>query len=269
MRMHGYISQFASRREDWPDTYVIVEAEPGHWMATLALMDLVRLAHGERQVDLRGIRFRWLSDGLRLELGPVHVVGHPNAFLALARRIVDLAGSAAQLYEVPSARPWAGPVVTLPVEDVVVPDLRPVSPSAREDALLARAAGFPDALFQEIFGRGWREQGMSLDHPDAEPVYLWGQPVQLAAQISPEGFLTVGEPVGEWELPNALHIRVDNPTRVDASIPGPMLEAFVRDLLRRRRRKLTWCRSCGELAPPEMRYERDLCQRCVPDIMIH
>jgi hypothetical protein len=49
---------------------------------------------------------------------------------------------------------------------------------------------------------------------------------------------------------------------VSSDMPRRMIEAFVKERLRRRRRSFTWCRYCGNHLVPEARYDRETCFGC-------
>lgn len=258
--MRGYISQMADGDAEWPATYVVVDTSPERWKATLELTGLIDILDG-RQGGLRRIPHEWDGEDLVVELGPVHVRGDRQGWRALARRVLGAAGSSAELYDVPAARPWGGPSVTIPVGDVGVPG-EPEASSV--DSTLAAAGGFSEEEFGELFGFGWQ-----LVEPSAESapaVYLWGNPAQLGAQIT-DGRLHLGQPRGSWPGPGELHMELVEPTVVDGSQPRPMIESFVADLLRRRRRTFTWCRYCGDPVAPEQRLERNVCHGCGTSVL--
>lgn len=271
VRMQGYVSQFASVESEWPDAYVIVQTSPDHWMATLPLGELVSILDRKAFVPLREIPYRWLGDDLVVEFGPVHVRGDTPAWLTLARRVLGAAGSTSGLFEVPGTRPWGGPAVEVSVRRVLVGD-EPAgeSESAQDgeltaDTRLALTCGMSNAEFQEIFGWGWRTWPGHPKDPESlfsPSLFFWGEPPQLGAELSEDGTLRIGEPAGEWWGPGEVTMHLDLPTVVGPETPRPLIEAYVREVLRRRRRKFSWCRRCGRQVPPEEREHRDLCYGC-------
>jgi hypothetical protein len=92
-------------------------------MATIPVGPLTEaLRTGAADVRMNGLRYRWESDRLVLELGPAHVVGDRAQWRSWIRRLVDRAGNAAELYESPGARRWDGPVTLVEVDRVHVPE---------------------------------------------------------------------------------------------------------------------------------------------------
>jgi hypothetical protein len=120
----GYVSDRVEGTDaEWPPTWAIVEVAPSGWMATIPVSHLTEaLRSGAADVHLNGLRYRWESDRLVLELGPAHVVGDRAQWRSWIRRLVDAAGNAAEVYESPGARPWDGPVTVVEVDRVHVPD---------------------------------------------------------------------------------------------------------------------------------------------------
>lgn len=270
--MRGYISRLASPDDPWPETYVVVSTSPESWMATFSTAELMDVLDGRETARLRRIPYRWQGDHLVVSFGPAHVRGDAEGWLALARRVVDSASSAGELLEAPGARSWSGPTVLLPIDAVDVPsDARGRGDAARPktpDARLAAAGGFSDEEFCDLFGLGWRRaESSSQDELFATETFLWGDPVQLAAEIDVEGRLRVGLPAGRWNGPGGLEFDVPDPVPLDASMPQPVIESFVRDLLRRRRRTFSWCRYCGKPLAPEDRMERDVCYGCGTSVL--
>jgi hypothetical protein len=267
--MRGYISQMADGGAEWPTTYVVVDTSPERWKATLELTGLIDILDG-REGGLRRIPHQWDGEDLVVELGPVHVRGDRQGWRTLARRVLGAAGSSADLYDVPAARPWGGPSVTIPVDQVGVLDDQG-APRADEpettsvDSILAAAGGFSEEEFGQLFGFGW--QPVEPTAVSTPPVYLWGNPAQLGAQTSEDGRLQLGQPRGSWPEPGELHMELVEPTVVDSSQPRPMIETFVADLLRRRRRTFTWCRYCGDPLAPEQRLERNVCHGCGTSVL--
>lgn len=269
--MRGYVSTFAPPDEGWPTTYVIVQTSPEAWMATLPLDELMQAVEERRSVPLREIPHQWKGDEFVVELGPVRLRGNSEEWRALGRRLLHGAGSASELYEAPGTTPWTGSAETISVEELqpehgsghLVAALGTPSPTS----VLANAGGFSGEQFTELFGLGWRpasarDQGELFE----DDLFVWGEPPQLAAAVSPDG-LRVGLPGGEWHGPGEFKRMIVDPVAVDAAVPEPMVEAFVKDLLRRRRRTFTWCRYCGDQLTPELRDERDLCFGCASGVL--
>jgi hypothetical protein len=272
VNMRGYISRMASPDDPWPETYVVVSTSPESWMATFSTEELTDVLDGRSAARLRGIPCRWQGDELLVSFGPVHVRGDAEGWLALARRVVDRASSAGELLEAPGARPWSGPTVLLPVDAVDVPgEARgggDTTTPEKPDSRLAAAGGFSDEEFRDLFGVGWRRvESPRQDELLAAETFLWGEPVQLAAQIDVERRLRVGLPSGRWNGPGGLEFDVPDPVPLDASMPQPVIESFVRDLLRRRRRAFSWCRYCGKPLAPEDRMEREVCYGCGTSVL--
>jgi hypothetical protein len=241
-------------------------------MATFSTGELMDVLDGREAARLRRIPYRWQGDSLVVSFGPAHVRGDAEGRLALARRVVDSASSAGELLEAPGARPWRGPTVLLPVDAVDVPGdtqrrgrtAKPKTPDAR----LAAAGGFSDEEFCNLFGFGWRPvESPKQDELLAAETFLWGDPLQLAAEVDVHGRLRVGLPSGRWNGPGGLEFDSPDPVPLDASMPQPVLESFVRDLLRRRRRTFSWCRYCGKPLAPEDRMERDVCYGCGTSVL--
>ncbi len=120
----GYVSDRVERTDpEWPPTWAIVQVAPSGWMATIPVGQLTDvLRSGAAGVHMHGLRYRWESDRLVLELGPAHVVGDREQWRSWILRLVDAARSAAELYESPAPRPWDGPVTRVEVDRVHVPD---------------------------------------------------------------------------------------------------------------------------------------------------
>lgn len=264
----------ASPDDLWPETYVVVSTSPESWRATFSLGELMDVLEGRGPARLRRIPYRWQGDELVVGFGPVHVRGDNEGWLVLARRVVDTASSAGELLEAPGARPWSGPTVLLPVGSVEVLGAEPrrddTAPPESPDSRLAAAGGFSDGGFCDIFGVGWHPlEPISRDELFATEKFIWGEPVQLAADIDMDGRLRVGLPSGSWSGACGLHFDILDPVPVDARMPRKVIESFVRDLLRRRRRSFSWCRYCGRLLAPEDRVERDVCFGCGTSVLGH
>ncbi len=265
--LRGYVSRFASPDDPWPETYFIVSVSPDAWRATFSLHELMNVLHGDGAGGLRGIPWRWQGDELVVSFGPVRVRGTAGEWLALARRVVDSAGSAEDLLEAPGPSPWSGPTSLVSVDAVDVPGDSKEGPEAATlrtpDSRLAAAGGFSDDEFTELLGVGWRHVETRAE---AElfggQLYLWGDPVQLAAEVDGTGRLRVGLPSGSWSGPGGLEYGIVDAVPVDSGIAQSMVESFVRDLLRRRRRSFSWCRYCGDPLAPEDRLRPDVCYGC-------
>ena len=268
--MEGFRSQFAGD-EEWPATYVIVRVEPGNWMTTVELPDLVAVALREFDDKLRLIAWERRSDQLTLHLGPADVTGSTKEWLFLATRVRDRSRSAAGLSEAPDGWEWPGDVDRFQVADVQVlgreehPNPPAVILSPMEQ-VLADAGSFAPDEWRELFGTDWREGegfGMLLADPE---VLVWGTPPQLAARVSDRGSLEVGTAGGFWDLPGQFVDELKEPHEVSASTPRALLESLLRDLLHRRRAAFTWCRSCGTQLAPERRHADDLCYGCASSL---
>lgn len=119
----GFASDRVERtHHEWPDSWAIVRVEPSGWMATIPVVNLTRaLSSGAADVPMHGLRYRWETDRLVLELGPAHVVGDRTQWRAWIDRLLDAAGSAAELYESPRPYPWDSPPTLVEVDRVLVP----------------------------------------------------------------------------------------------------------------------------------------------------
>jgi hypothetical protein len=270
--MRGYISRTASPDDPWPETYIVVSTSPESWMATFSLRELMDVLDGRSAARLRRIPYQWQMDELVVNFGPAHVRGDVDGWLALARRVLDSASSARELMEAPGARPWNGPTELLSVDAVEVrggargrgDTATPETPDSR----LAAAGGFSDEEFCDLFGLGWqRVEEPRQDELFAAETFLWGDPVQLAAEIGEDGRLRLGTPSGSWGGPAGLDFHVADAVPLDVSMPQPMIESLVRDLLRRRRRTFSWCRYCGKPLAPEDRMKRDVCYGCGTSVL--
>lgn len=265
--LRAFVSQLSPPEAEWPSCYVVVDTEPEHWMATLPLDEIVEIIESRGMPPLRGIPWRWDAHDLVVEFGPVHLWGTGDEWLSLARRLIDAARSAGQLYEAPGTRPWSGPS-----EDLRVTELAPGEQGLmahrgenRSTSPLAKAGGFSDDEFLELFGLDWRPALNAQDsgRPETllDQVYLWGEPVQLAALVSPSG-LSIGQPAGQWVGHEGVTYEAVDLVPVSGDMPRPMIETFVKERLRRRRRSFTWCRYCGNQLVPEARYDRETCFGC-------
>lgn len=265
--MRGYVSRLSPAGAEWPTCYVIVDTVPEHWMATVPLDEIVEIVESRGKPRLRGIPWRWDDNDLVVELGPVHLWGTGDDWLSLARRLIDGAGSTGQLYETPGTRPWSGSSEDLRVTDLVPGEqgLMAHRGGNRPSSPLAEAGGFSDDEFRELFGLDWRP---ALNAPVAaqpemrlDQVYLWGEPAQLAATVSPDG-LSIGQAAGQWIGHEGVMYEAVDLIPVSSDMPRPVIEALVKDRLRRRRRSFTWCRYCGDQLVPEARYDRETCFGC-------
>lgn len=266
--LKAYAGMFQSAASDeLPATWAIVEVGPESWMATLPVHELFDVVNdGSREVHLGGIPHHWHHEALVLELGPVWVSGSREEWRSLCWRLADTQRTTEGLYETPGAREWAGPVTEMAVADVgvdgAVPE-RGSNLSPMEE--LAMAGGFTRDDFIEIFGAAWVPSESAVDDHVLRyihPVFVWGEPPQLAAGIDRSG-LVIGRPRGEWAGgTHGLIYELDDPTPVDSSMPQAEVREIVRGHLRRRRRSLGWCRYCGVPLPPERRWEPGVCQGC-------
>lgn len=124
--------------------------------------------------------------------------------------------------------------------------------------------------FVEIFGAGWREVVTVHDYdtdPSGKiddlfgPWYVSGDPAQLMMRVTGAD-VELATPRGRWlgwQLALVPGETVTLP-RVDWS--APRTAETVRRLLRKRRSSFTYCRYCRSLTPPELRFERDICNQC-------
>lgn len=267
INMRGYVSRLSPSGAEWPTCYVVIDTVPEHWMATLPLDDLVEIVESLGKPRLRDIPWRWDGNDLVVEFGPVHLWGTGDEWLSLARRLIEAALSTGQLYEAPGTRPWSGSSEDLRVTELVRGEqgLMAHRGDHRSSSPLARAGGFSDDEFRGLFGLEWRPalNASVPAHPEMlfDQLYLWGEPVQLAALVSPAG-LSIGQPKGQWIGHEGVRYDAVDLVPVSSDMPRPMIEAFVKERLRRRRRSFTWCRYCGDQLVPEARYDRETCFGC-------
>ena len=127
--------------------------------------------------------------------------------------------------------------------------------------------------FVETFGAGWTEAPVMHDF-DADPAGGWespfgpwhvaGRPAQLMLRASRET-IELAVPRGEWRELGRVTLVPSHLISLTRPLDPAACEAVVKDLLRRRRSSLFFCRYCRVLTPPEYRQSAGVCMGCASD----